>query len=178
MNVLVFAPHADDEILGCGGTIARHTAEGDQVYVCVVTRGKPPVYKVSDELLTSQPHNRMEEVEASNKCLGIVKTFFLQHPAVMLETVPRYELNKSIMEVINEIIGYLRDFNIVTVAIRLLLALLLGGTIGLERGKQGRAAGMRTHILVCLGAAMTAMTGLFIQNEFGLSVFLFILKKG
>lgn len=103
MNVLVFAPHADDEILGCGGTIARHTAEGDQVYVCVVTRGKPPVYKVSEELLKSQPHNRMEEVEASNKCLGIVKTFFLQYPAVMLETVPRHELNKSIMEVINQV---------------------------------------------------------------------------
>lgn len=50
MNVLVFAPHADDEILGCGGTIARHAAEGDKVYVCVITRGKPPVYKVSDEL--------------------------------------------------------------------------------------------------------------------------------
>ena len=103
MNVLVFAPHADDEILGCGGTIARHAAEGDKVYVCVITRGKPPVYKVSDELLESQPHNRMEEVEASNKCLGIIRTYFLQFPAVMLETVPRYELNKSIVEVINEV---------------------------------------------------------------------------
>lgn len=51
MNVLVFAPHADDEILGCGGTIARHVGEGDVVYVCVVTRGKPLVYKVSEELL-------------------------------------------------------------------------------------------------------------------------------
>lgn len=103
MNVLVFAPHADDEILGCGGTIARHADEGDVVYVCVVTRGKPPVYKVSKDLLLTQPHNRMKEIEASNKCLGITKTFFLQHPAVMLETVPRHELNKSIFEVINEV---------------------------------------------------------------------------
>lgn len=103
MNILVFAPHADDEILGCGGTIARHVDEGDVVYVCVVTRGKPPIYKVSEELLLTQPHNRMKEVEASNRCLGITKTFFLQHPAVMLEAVPRYQLNKSISEVINEI---------------------------------------------------------------------------
>ena len=103
MNILVFAPHADDEILGCGGTIARHVDEGDAVYVCVVTRGKPPVYKVSEELLLTQPHNRMKEIEASNECLGITKTFFLQHPAVMLETVPRYELNKSISEVIYEV---------------------------------------------------------------------------
>lgn len=103
MNVLVFAPHADDEILGCGGTIARHAAEGDNVYVCVITRGKPPVFQISEELLKNQPHNRMAEVEASNKCLGIKKTFFLQFPAVMLETVPRYELNKGIVDVINEV---------------------------------------------------------------------------
>lgn len=73
------------------------------------------------------------------------------------------------MEVINEIIAYLRDFNIVTVAIRLLLALLLGGTIGLERGKQGRAAGMRTHIFVCLGATLATMIGFYVVNVFEIS---------
>ena len=103
MNVLVFAPHADDEILGCGGTIARHVDEGDVVYVCVLTTAKPPVYKISDELLLTQPHNRLKQIEASNACLGITKTFFLRYPAAMLETVPRYELNKNISEVINEV---------------------------------------------------------------------------
>ena len=65
------------------------------------------------------------------------------------------------MEIINSIIDYLRDFNIATVAIRLVLAMLLGGTIGLERGKQGRAAGMRTHIFVCLGATLATMIGFY-----------------
>ena len=56
---------------------------------------------------------------------------------------------------------WLRDFSIWTVAIRLLLAMVCGGIIGLERGKQGRAAGMRTHILVCLGATLAAMLGFY-----------------
>lgn len=40
---------------------------------------------------------------------------------------------------------------------------MVGGLIGTERGRHGRAAGMRTHILVCLGATITAMTGLYIN---------------
>ena len=45
-------------------------------------------------------------------------------------------------------VAYMRDFNIVTVIVRLLLAAVCGGVIGIERGKQRRAAGLRTHILV------------------------------
>ena len=47
------------------------------------------------------------------------------------------------------------------VIIKLALAVIIGGIIGMERGKQGRAAGMRTHILVTVGAALTVMIGLF-----------------
>ena len=36
-NVLIVAAHPDDEILGCGGTILKHTSKGDNVYVCIVT---------------------------------------------------------------------------------------------------------------------------------------------
>ena len=39
MKVLVIAPHPDDEVIGVGGTIAKRAATGDEVYVCVVTRG-------------------------------------------------------------------------------------------------------------------------------------------
>lgn len=67
------------------------------------------------------------------------------------------------------IVDYLREFNFVTTVIRLLLALLFGGLIGMERGRRGRAAGMRTHILVCLGAAMTVMTGLFAVQMLGMN---------
>ena len=53
------------------------------------------------------------------------------------------------------------ELNVYTVAIRLGLALIISGFIGFERGRQGRAAGMRTHILVCLGACLTTMIGFF-----------------
>ena len=46
-------------------------------------------------------------------------------------------------------------------AFRIFIALIVGGIIGMERGRQGRAAGMRTHILVCLGATLTSMTGMY-----------------
>ena len=47
------------------------------------------------------------------------------------------------------------------VAIKAALAVVIGGIIGSERARHGRAAGMRTHILVCLGATLTAMTGMY-----------------
>lgn len=51
--------------------------------------------------------------------------------------------------------------------VRTLLAVLIGGIIGSERARHGRAAGMRTHILVCLGAALTSMTSMYVANVLG-----------
>ena len=76
---------------------------------------------------------------------------------------------KKDMEVIKQIIDVLRDFNVISIAVRLVLAMLLGGTIGLERGKQGRAAGMRTHIFVCLGATLATMIGFYSAEVLGSS---------
>lgn len=58
-----------------------------------------------------------------------------------------------------ELLNTLRELNIYSLALRLLLAMLLGGMIGMERAIKGRAAGFRTYILVCLGAAMTMLLG-------------------
>ena len=71
------------------------------------------------------------------------------------------------MEVIEKLIEVLEGFNITSIIVRLVLAMIFGGTIGLERGKQGRAAGMRTHIFVCLGATLTTMIGYFSLNNYG-----------
>ena len=66
-----------------------------------------------------------------------------------------------------EFVEYMRSFGFVTVAIRLTLAVLFGGFIGLERGRQRRAAGLRTHILVCLGAALVTTVGFYSTEVLG-----------
>lgn len=50
------------------------------------------------------------------------------------------------------------------IVFRLFLAVLIGGLIGTERGRHRQPAGMRTHILVCLGATITAMTGVYVNE--------------
>lgn len=69
----------------------------------------------------------------------------------------------------NEIIDFLTEFNAVTVVIRVVLAAVAGALVGLEREFHGRAAGMRTHMMVALGAALAAMIGLFTVKELGVS---------
>ena len=56
----------------------------------------------------------------------------------------------------------LRGFNEASVTLRFVLAVILGGLIGLEREHKHRPAGFRTHILVCLGAASTTMTSQYL----------------
>lgn len=51
-----------------------------------------------------------------------------------------------------------RDITMLSVTVRLCLAVLCGGMIGLERAFKRRPAGFRTHILICLGASLTTMT--------------------
>jgi putative Mg2+ transporter-C (MgtC) family protein len=60
------------------------------------------------------------------------------------------------------------ELDVWQVLIRCAAAIIVGAIIGSERAKHGRAAGMRTHILVCLGATMTAMTGLYITEIMGM----------
>lgn len=58
-----------------------------------------------------------------------------------------------------QVLFYLRELNSVSVLLRLGLAMFFGGVIGLERGRKHRAAGFRTHMLVCIGAALTMLLG-------------------
>ena len=71
------------------------------------------------------------------------------------------------MEQIGTFFSYFRDVSTVTALLRIVLAVIAGGLIGNERGRHGRAAGFRTHILVCLGGAMTALCSLFVLTVYG-----------
>ena len=68
------------------------------------------------------------------------------------------------MEAIYEFIKSLelRELNEISIVVRYVLAVLCGGIIGLEREHKHRPAGFRTHILVCIGAASTSLTGQYL----------------
>ena len=56
---------------------------------------------------------------------------------------------------------------LISVAFRSFVAVVIGCLIGSERARHGRAAGMRTHIIVCLGAALTSMISLYVSKDLG-----------
>lgn len=89
-TALVIAPHPDDEILGCGGTIARLTAMGRRVEVVIVTTGMPPTYSADSVAAT-----RAEAVQAHQQ-LGIAATHWLEFPAAGLDQVPKADLNAAL----------------------------------------------------------------------------------
>lgn len=104
-NILVIAPHADDEVLGCGGTIKKKTSEGNEVYVLVMTNahvGAPELF--SEEMISSV---RKEAMEA-HVLLGVKQTLFLDFPAPVLDQYPSYKMSCKIVEI-------LREFSIDTV---------------------------------------------------------------
>lgn len=96
-NILVFAPHADDEVLGVGGTIIKHIQAGFNVYVCIVTRGVAPLF--SDEYMLIL----RRETITCHASIGVKDTFFLEFPSVLLEKENRYKINEKILEVIQRL---------------------------------------------------------------------------
>ena len=62
---------------------------------------------------------------------------------------------------------YLIQENVAGTAFRLLLALICGGVLGIERGRKNRPAGFRTYMLVCVGAALVMITNEYIYNHYG-----------
>ncbi|MCF8365316.1 MAG: glycosyltransferase [Bacteroidales bacterium] len=74
-KTLVFAPHPDDEILGCGGAIARYIQQGDEVKVVIVTDGGFPVNE--SQKTADYPETRKQESLAAAKILGYGRPDFL-----------------------------------------------------------------------------------------------------
>ena len=65
----------------------------------------------------------------------------------------------------SEFLASLREFNTASVILRMVLAVMCGGFIGVEREHKRRPAGFRTHTLVCLGAAMTTLTSQYLLTS-------------
>ncbi len=99
-NILVVAPHCDDEILGCGGVMAKYIAQGCRVYVAIVTNGNLG----APEIFSKEGTKRVRsEALAAHELLGIEDTFFLDFPALKLDSVPAYKLSNELNKLINEL---------------------------------------------------------------------------
>lgn len=98
-KVLVVAAHTDDEALGCGGTIAKHVAQGDTVYAVFLADG-----------VTSRPDSTSEELEARNAAaasahtiLGIKQSFMLGFPDNRMDSVPLLDIVQKLESVLEEV---------------------------------------------------------------------------
>lgn len=88
-KILIIAPHADDEILGCGGSIVKHKENKDIVYVLILTNAsKGNRSKYSDKYIKII---RNEALEA-HKYLNIDNTFFENLPAPQLDQFPLFKI--------------------------------------------------------------------------------------
>lgn len=96
-RTLIIAPHPDDEVLGAGGTMARIAQSGQDVYVVVVTTGKPPAYDAE-----SVARVRAEAAQA-HKILGVKETRWLDLPAAQLTEVANAQLNSAIRSVVVDV---------------------------------------------------------------------------
>ncbi|MBM4230938.1 MAG: PIG-L family deacetylase [Gammaproteobacteria bacterium] len=99
MKILVFAPHADDEVLGMGGTIARMVDHGCEVQVAVLTGhgvARHPLWKPERWDLIR------EECMVALSILGCNKPIFCELPAACLDVTPAFEINRVISKLISE----------------------------------------------------------------------------
>lgn len=94
---LVIAPHPDDEILGCGGTMARLADMARTVHVAIVTSGTEPRFRAADVARVRS------EAQAAHARIGVTRTHWLDFPAAGLDSVPHATLNAAIGKLVDDV---------------------------------------------------------------------------
>lgn len=95
-NILVVAPHADDEILGCGGTMAKNISEGNNVFVLILGQAPLSLYTEKDR------EKPLTEALEAHRRLGVKRTYFGRFDALFFGTLPQFELTKKISSIISK----------------------------------------------------------------------------
>ena len=99
MSVLVIAAHPDDEVLGCGGTIARHANSGDQVQVLIVAEGSTSRQQERDRAQVRDELSALAKAaQMVGSILGAAGVEFLDLPDNRLDSLDRLDLIKRIEE--------------------------------------------------------------------------------
>lgn len=95
-RIIVVAPHADDEIIGCGATIAKHIEQGDEVVIIIATNASMG----ASELFSKEDIQQVrEEALEAHKLLGVKETVFLEFPAPALNAYPEYKISLELSKV-------------------------------------------------------------------------------
>lgn len=102
MKILVIAAHPDDEIYGMGGTMAKLSQEGHEVYVLIVTDGCTTQY-CNDPRLPDILTQKKEEACQANALLGVKQVYFGTLPDMQLDQVPHVRVNQIIEETISKV---------------------------------------------------------------------------
>ena len=98
-RVLIVAAHPDDEVLGCGGAIARHVDSGDQVQVLIVAEGSTSRQKVRDRAQVRDELSALTKAaQAAGSILGAASVELLDLPDNRLDSLDRLDLIKLIEE--------------------------------------------------------------------------------
>ena len=103
-RILVVAAHPDDEVLGMGGTIARATSYGSQVFVLFLGEGISARFPVGDYDNTSfreQTEQRMNSAKRAMEILGVGKTIYGTRLCGQFDTISVLSIVKEIEEVID-----------------------------------------------------------------------------
>jgi LmbE family N-acetylglucosaminyl deacetylase len=95
-TILVVAAHADDEALGCGGTIARHVTEGDRVHLVLMADG---VHSRSGASPVDV-EQRLSAAAAAQKILGIGEVHYLGFPDNRMDSLPLLDIVQALEPVL------------------------------------------------------------------------------
>lgn len=95
-QILIVAAHPDDEVLGCGGTIARHTAEGSTVNVIFLADG----VTARDRTDSAERQRRQAAAHQAANCLGIHSVQFHDFPDNRLDTIELIKIVQTIEQAI------------------------------------------------------------------------------
>ena len=102
-RILVVAAHPDDEVLGCGGTIARHADAGDHVQVLIVSEGATSRLHTRDRAMVSNELSALAlAAHKAGRILGAQGVELLDFPDNRLDSLDRLELIKVIESRIDE----------------------------------------------------------------------------
>jgi N-acetylglucosamine malate deacetylase 1 len=102
MRVLVIAAHPDDEVLGCGGTIARHVSEGDVVHVEILAQGLTSRDQGSDNVGTNELDTLALAARKANDILGVTSLILHGLPDNRLDSIDRLDIIKLVEKKIAE----------------------------------------------------------------------------